>query len=187
MDRLTFPRALQKERHDIQRQWAEHHQRDLGELKVSLSLPKKLQWASHHRPMSISTLNSNNTGKGLCCNDNTIPDYHDAQPNYKEWGDLEQRYRQVNKAAKLQRRFRARIRIPSWLIVGRDFELSGYRAPSDWNFTFRTYNLIPPSAPIWNCVASGDIVGVQILFKEGSASPFDKSAWGWTLLDVKSP
>jgi hypothetical protein len=65
MDRLTFPRALQKERHDIQRQWAEHHQRDLGELKVSLSLPKKLQWASHHRPMSISTLNSNNTGAAM--------------------------------------------------------------------------------------------------------------------------
>jgi hypothetical protein len=154
---------------------------------MSLSLPKQLQWAPHDRPMSISTLNSNNTGKGLCCNDNTTPDHHDAQSNHKEWSDLEQRYRQVNKAAKLQRRFRARIRIPSWLIVGRDFELSGYRAPSGWNFTFRTYNLIPPSAPIWNCVASGDIVGVQRLFKEGNASPFDKNAWGRTLLDVKSP
>ena len=152
-----------------------------------MSLPKQLQWASHDRPTSISTLNSNNTGKGLCYSDNTIPDHHDAQSNHKEWSDLEQRYRQVNKAAKLQRRFRARIRIPSWLIVGRDFELSGYRAPSGWNFTFRTYNLIPQSAPILSCVISGDIVGVQTLFKEGSASPFDKVPRGFTLLDVKSP
>jgi hypothetical protein len=154
---------------------------------MSLSLPKQLQWASQDRPMSISTLNSNNTEKGLCYNDNTIPDHHDAQSNYKEWSDLEQRYRQVNKAAKLQRRFRARIRIPSWLIMGRDFELSGYRAPPGWNFTFRAYNLVPFSAPIWGCIRKGDILGVQKLFRERSASPFDKSPTGRTLLDVHIP
>jgi hypothetical protein len=97
-----------------------------------MSLPKQLQWASHDRPTSISTLNSNNTGKGLCYSDNTIPDHHDAQSNHKEWSDLEQRYRQVNKVAKLQRRFRARIRIPSWLIAGRDFELCVWLPGSLW-------------------------------------------------------
>jgi hypothetical protein len=76
--------------------------------------------------------------------------------------------------------------IPTWLIVGREFELSGYRAPSGWNFMFRAYNLIPISAPIWHCIASGDIVGVQTLFKEGRASPFDKGIGGSTLLDVSA-
>jgi hypothetical protein len=154
---------------------------------MSLSLPKQLRWALHNRSTSTSTLNSNNAEKKLCCNNNTFLDYHNAQSNDKEWSDLEQRYRQVNKAAKLQRRFRARIRMLSWLIVGRDFELSRYRAPSGWNFTFRAYNIVPFSAPIWDCVRTGDIVGVQKLFEERSASPFDKGAWGETLLDVKSP
>jgi hypothetical protein len=71
--------------------------------------------------------------------------------------------------------------------VGRDFELSGYRAPSGWNFTFRAYNLVPFSAPIWGYVRTGYIVGVQKLFEERSASPFDKGPTGCTLLDVYVP
>jgi hypothetical protein len=102
-------------------------------------------------------------------------------------GDLKQRSRAVNKASKLQRLFRARINIPTWLVVGRQFEFSGYCATPGWNFTFRTYNLASHSAPIWQCVAHGDIIGVQTLFKEGKASPFDKNDWGCTLLEVSLP
>ena len=68
--------------------------------------------------------------------------------------------------------------------MGRDFELSDYQGPSGWNFTFRAYNLVSFSAPIWGCVKKGGVVGVQKLFKERSASPFDKSPTGDTLLDI---
>lgn len=47
------------------------------------------------------------------------------------------------------------------------------------------YNAVPLNSPIFKMTQTGDVIGVQELFRTGQASPFDRTEDGYTVLDVR--
>lgn len=77
-----------------------------------------------------------------------------------------------------------RLGLPSW-ITSKVLEVAGMRAPGGWDWTVRTYNVIPYTAKAVHFARCGDIKGLQHLFTSRQASPFDRVDFnGYTLLHV---
>lgn len=74
-------------------------------------------------------------------------------------------------------------RAPSWL-VHRAWRIQAVHSCSGWNFSPRTYNEVPFSSPIFLYARRGDIEGIQDLFENREASPYDRTMTGDTPLHV---
>jgi hypothetical protein len=150
---LTSIRTLQRHRHELQRQWADAHRLELGELRKNI-----LQ----------------------------SPDDQNVNSQTRRT-ELQRRQSNVSNASKRHRRFMARYQMPSW--IARNawvVELCGYHASTSWTFTIRTYNVVPWNSRIMSLAENGGLDEMQQLFEQKKASPFDITASGWTILDVRS-
>ena len=79
--------------------------------------------------------------------------------------------------------FLARYQAPPWL-TNRAWEILAYRARSGWTFCPRTYNMIPNDSMVLRCARTDDVNGLQALFVQKKASPFDYSPNDFTPLQV---
>lgn len=78
----------------------------------------------------------------------------------------------------------AMYRGPAWLI-NRAWQIQASKAMCGWNISLRTSNVIRRSSPVFDLASNGDIEGLQVLFSNGKASPFDCDETGWTILHVR--
>jgi hypothetical protein len=77
-----------------------------------------------------------------------------------------------------------RISVPSWL-GGKVYEAQKLQQSWTCNVTFRSYNVVPPEARLFQYSRSGDVQGLQQLFASGQATPFDRDTSGNTALHVR--
>lgn len=75
------------------------------------------------------------------------------------------------------------VQLPLWL-SGSRYQLRSKRAYGGWDYTIRSYTIVPYESPIFDLCYNGDLNAVQQLFHDGLASPFDISINGTTLLHV---
>lgn len=78
----------------------------------------------------------------------------------------------------------ALYRSPTWL-VNRAWRIQATKACFGWTFSPRTYNVIPPTSPVFRYVRNDDVRGLQDLFSNRLASPSDCDERGETLLHVR--
>jgi hypothetical protein len=90
------------------------------------------------------------------------------------------------RGAKQNLKLKARFQTPKWLFgVSRAIEIYECRVHAGWNFNIQVYNVVSGSSPIFRMAGSGDVIGIQDLFRTGQASPFDQNPHGFTVLDVR--
>lgn len=75
---------------------------------------------------------------------------------------------------------------PTWLTT-RAWRIWILRASSGWTFCPRTYNVIPFDSLLFRYARTGDTKGIQDLFANKKASPFDCSSNDYTPLHVSTP
>jgi hypothetical protein len=98
---------------------------------------------------------------------------------------LEQSHQQLPNAAKRLKRLMARLQVPAWFsLSSHAWEVCCYKAKSGWMFTAQAYRVVPDDSPIMKFARSGDVRGIQELFKKNMASPYDRRTGGETVLDV---
>jgi hypothetical protein len=161
MQILTPISALQKQRHDIQRQLAELHRSDVSGLNMLLR---------------------------DICEEKIIHGSSNKEAATMETKQLRSRQRQSMRSIDRQRRFLACVSTPTWFLnCRRTLEICGYKAPSGWMFSLQTYNILPAdfSQDMHICMEQGSISDLQRLFGERKVFPFDRLDNGLTLLDVR--
>jgi hypothetical protein len=168
-------RELQKRNRLAHHEWAKAHQQELQQLRVIVSQstetilcsarfqdPKKqLLTAVETTPPAIESKSLSTNEPGLEC-------------------------QKFNRGAKRNLKLKARFQTPKWLFgVSRAIEIYECRVHAGWNFNIQVYNVVPQNSPIFWMAASGDVIGIQDLFRTGQASPFDQKASGITVLEVR--
>ena len=175
-------RAIQRRRHDILQRWAETNQRDIGDLKSTVSQSTMVLLSGQNSVAATYTQMATAVREQIY---NKNADGVPSESARTEQSDLQHEYRNLKKIHRRQRKFLARITTPPWCTSYRlALEFGGHKAPNGWNFSIKTYAVIPRSSPIFRSVSDGDMEAVQRLFGEGLASPFDRSREGETILDV---
>jgi regulatory protein YycI of two-component signal transduction system YycFG len=76
-----------------------------------------------------------------------------------------------------------RILTPVWL-SGKIYEIHKYQERWSYQVTFRSYNILPQNAMVFQCAQDGDIVGLQQLFTSKQATLYDRDIRGNTILHV---
>lgn len=76
-----------------------------------------------------------------------------------------------------------RFQTPIWWSAGLVYEVLS--RPQLSSYHFRTYNVVSMDSQIMNEIEDGNTTGVQRLFQEKTASPFDVSNTGESLLHVR--
>jgi hypothetical protein len=172
---VLLNRELQKRNRQAHHEWAKAHQQELQQLRVIVSQStetilcsarfqgpaKQLLTAVETTPpvMESKTLSTNETGLG-CQN--------------------------FGRGGKRQLKLKARFQIPKWFFGGsRAIEIYECEAHAGWNFNIQVYNVVPSNSLIFRMARSGDVTGIQDLFRTGQASPFDRTPSGRTVLDVR--
>lgn len=87
----------------------------------------------------------------------------------------------TDRSKKLKRIFE--VHTPKWM-NSNIWHLALDRSICGWQFTMRTYGVVPRNAPIIMACLDGDTVGMQRLFDIGAASPFDQTPEGFELVSV---
>jgi hypothetical protein len=72
------------------------------------------------------------------------------------------------------------VRTPEWM-NDKIWQLALDRSICGWQFTMRTYGVVPRNAPIIKACQGGNTVAMQRLFDTGAASPFDQTLEGYEL------
>jgi hypothetical protein len=167
-------RELQKRNQQAHHEWAKAHQQELQQIKVIVSQStetimcsarfedpeKQLLTAVEITPPAIES-------KALSTNESGIE------------------FQKFHRAAKRQLKLKARFQTPTWLFgVSRAIELYECRMHAGWNFNIQVYNVVPYDSQIFEMARSGDVIGIQDLFRTGQASPFNQDPHGFTVLDV---
>jgi hypothetical protein len=82
-------------------------------------------------------------------------------------------------------KFLVSIRVPV-MLVNKVWEFQAMRARQGWDINISTYNIVPDNSLVFLFARSGNIRGLQELFRSGLASPFDRNECGFTVLHVSS-
>jgi len=169
-------RALQKERHELQRQWAELQERELSDLKASLS---------QSMDIILSLRTPPNPESLLPLDDDSQPPNTKIPKTAFDSRSLGQSIARIEKAQARQKLFVIRLSAPRWLaITSRVLEISGAKAPFGCDFSIRTYNIVSIDAPIMKYTRQDDVCQVKRLFSERRASLSDCTDYGLSILDV---
>jgi hypothetical protein len=175
-------RILQNRHHNRQRQWADLHQRQLEDLKV----------ATHIRDVRDPSVESDSyipfiPPKLMLTGDASPHSAQSSKDAANKQSKEQECFAEDNTLTPTrQYRLMLRLRRPSWLwSYGRAIEF--YASPTRYrcaDFKIFHYNIVPEKAPVIELSRKGDLVGVRNLLEQGKASPFDRIAVGWTVLDV---
>ena len=76
-------------------------------------------------------------------------------------------------------------RWPAWL-MNRAWHLHATKIHSGWDFKFRQYNIIPYPSLVFDYARDGNVIGLQGLFDDRLASPYDCDSHGVTPLHVRT-
>jgi hypothetical protein len=160
--RQTYVDALQTERHRIQLQRMDEinecQRREFHEMKAAYSSFRAAK-------ACVDTSNSKDlemTKPAASSNVTTVGMARDRKPHFKK-----------------------KLQVPSWFPCTRwAWDFSAYRAPAGWDFTFRQYYTLDLDSPAWRHVNTGDVIALQALFESKKATPFDRTANGYSLLEV---
>ena len=87
----------------------------------------------------------------------------------------------ADRGKKLKRIFE--VHTPKWM-NSHVWQLALDRSICGWQFTMRTYGVVPRNAPIIMACLDGDTIAMQRLFDIGAASPFDQTSEGFELVSV---
>ena len=79
----------------------------------------------------------------------------------------------------------AEYRTPPWLI-NRIWRIQALRAVSGWKYSPRSYNIVPNTSIVFKYLENHNISGIQELFSQRQASPFDCDESGRSLLHVRT-
>ncbi|TVY13607.1 hypothetical protein LARI1_G008209 [Lachnellula arida] len=142
----AYSEALQKQRHELQREWAELQQRQLDELKTCVSQSTDVVLSLHTTVGQQASLVS--------------PSFCNSAPSHtaSDRDSLEHTAASVQKAQKRQQTFLAKLRGPRWLpLISRVLEISGSKAPFGWNLSIRTYNIVPSGSPVMDFARHGEL------------------------------
>jgi hypothetical protein len=81
--------------------------------------------------------------------------------------------------------FQSKIRMPLWFSrTSRTWDFAVHEIPAGWKHVFRQYYTVDYYSPVVCCINDGDVEGVRELFASKRATPFDRTMYGSTLLDV---
>ena len=179
-------RSLQRQRHGVQKQLSEAQQKEFGELKVGVCRSTDIILALQKQPSFPSLTIS--------------PEAHlhrkETEGNSSEKSSvttvrkkLEKRSDAICIAANRQKEFRARIKAPSWLMFINTLDIYYYKAAPGWKFSMTAYRVVGCDSELYSCIDNGNVIGLQKLFGQKKASPFDKIEFRWnrasfTLLEV---
>jgi hypothetical protein len=181
--KLTSFRALQRQRHEAQKQWSEAYQKELGELKVGVYRSTEIT-LSQQKQLSLPRF-------AISPEANTEENPPGQTSFTTESKRLKRRFHTLSCASNRQTEFRARIKAPSWLLFTNALDICYPRAVPGWKFTMTAYRVVPQDSEVFKCVWRGDVIGLRKLFEEKKASPFDKVDIWWhgtstPLLDVSN-
>jgi hypothetical protein len=164
-------RDLQRQRYEIQRQWSEAHQKELGELKVGLHRSTGIILSLREQRPLPSTSNSSEANVPLKETEGDLLDITSVNTEYKR---LKRRCDAISSAAKRQTEFKTRIKAPSWLRFTQTLEFCYSRAAPGWKFSMTAYRVVSDDSELFECVWRGNLIGLRKLFEQKKASPFDK-------------
>jgi hypothetical protein len=170
-----FNRELQKCNRQAHYEWAKAHQQELQQLRVIISQSTEtiLCFAKFQDPE-----------KQLLGAVETTPPVIESKS--LSTNEPERQCQRFNRGAKRNLKLKARFQTPKWLFgVSRAIEIYECRVHAGWNFNIQVYNVVPYNSPIFRMAKGGDVIGIQDLIRTAQASPFDRVASGYTVLDVR--
>ncbi|KAL2853181.1 hypothetical protein BJX68DRAFT_234158 [Aspergillus pseudodeflectus] len=155
--------VLKRETFRIQRQ-------NLDNLKSTLSL---LQLACYHASVSQASRNS-------LTDDTTARSHEEDSNGCRQMARKVDGEKRSNRWYRNEYRFRTPLYFMDKMWTIRTTNLYG------WKFTLQVNNVIPWDSPVFRHCRRGEIEEVKMLFSSGSASPFDCTSDGITLLHMAS-
>jgi hypothetical protein len=75
---------------------------------------------------------------------------------------------------------------PTWLLARRILVRLAYSSANGPELLLRLPRVVPPTSDVFNFARTGNVRGLQHLFENGLASPFDVNSCGLTPLHVSS-
>jgi hypothetical protein len=182
---LIIQRALQRQRHDLQKQWAQLHLESLQEMTrtivTSTDVVLSIRQDQLSAPIPVAIKEESAQEVIVTHSDPiSLPNLDRAKTALKE------NHRNEGLAKVRCTQLLGRFRSPSWLFLNNlAAENTAQKYPAGWNFSIQIYNIRSSDSAIFELAGSGDVVGMQRLFVTGAASPFDRDENGLTLLDVR--
>jgi hypothetical protein len=169
-------RILQKRRYEIDRQRSEIHEKLLGEIKVE-SAEVVLLLKSQSIPGIFETQ------KGLAGEGKGFKDLQLAHHTQNK--SLKKSYTR-KAASRKQTDLIFHLRPPWWSAFGsRCLDLYVKRSLFGSSIGYRAYRVVAQNAPIMVYAYKGNITGIQQMFSDGTASPYDRDVAGLTVLGVR--
>ncbi|KAH9836413.1 hypothetical protein Tdes44962_MAKER08483 [Teratosphaeria destructans] len=77
------------------------------------------------------------------------------------------------------------LRLPTWL-YSQAWEMSFQRAASGWDFSLKSYRILPTMGSVYDICREGDLDNMKVLIGRKGLSIFDRFENGGTLLSVRS-
>ncbi len=161
---------------NVQVQYAESHQRDLQELRSIVSQSTEVGIQRKLINGNTQPLREPKQGRIGNSKEENSPASSALSRNATSKGDQTRR----------RQRLLLQFRTPWFLGMTRmAFEFYSNRAPSGWDFSIKTYNIVSMDAPIFKLARGGDVGGMRKLLDSRQASPFDLDVFGITPLYVR--
>lgn len=178
LSRQTYSEALQLEYHKLQIEAVQssacRQQQEFEELKASITHSIGILnplGVTNRIAYSPAIAYDDQLGGDYCGDDDEIDRHIENRTRFP--------------SLKQTKRFQSKLKMPRWFsYTNFTWDFSGFQGPSGWTFSFRHYYTVGRKSPTWECVEKGDVSGMQVLFQSKKATPFDRTPWGTTLLDV---
>jgi hypothetical protein len=180
--RLIRVRALQRRRHDMQREWAEIQVSKLNHLEVQVT---QCTMAVRSFPAHSAIINSSKMEKLVSERDEVPPSNGDVAGAKDDCQELARSYKRVTSSITSQKRILARLKLPSWLrLTSLCLELRGERTIYGMSLYVTAYRNVDYNAPIFKYAREGNVQAIQEMFSKGTATPHDKWLHHETVLNV---
>lgn len=93
--------------------------------------------------------------------------------------------KRVTSSLARQKEILVRLKLPSWLrMTSLCLELCGQRSLYGMSLDVKVYRIVSYDAPIMNFAQTGNVVAIQEMFSNGTATPHDMTDWGDSILKV---
>jgi hypothetical protein len=172
--RLIRVRALQRRRHDMQREWAEIQVSKLNHLEVQVT---QCTMAVRSFPAHSAIINSSKMEKLVSERDEVPPSNGDVAGAKDDCQELARSYKRVTSSITSQKRILARLKLPYWLqLTSFCLELRGERSIYGMSLDVKAYRSVEYDSPIMEYARGGNVQAIQEMFSKGTATPHD--TWG---------
>lgn len=141
------------------------------------SIPQRSETSFHPRIEEVPSSESDEA-----CQNSSHPA---KSENEHERKALVKSCKRVTSSLARQKEILARLKLPSWLrMTSLCLEICGQRSLYGMSLDVKVYRIVSSDAPVMEFARAGNVVAIQEMFSNRTATPHDITIYGWSILEV---